>query len=388
MAARLRATLPARWFPDVGSAPVLETLLGALGTAWASVFDQIVFAQQQTRLRTLSGGFLDMAASDFRGAALLRRAGEPDDAFRSRLLPIFRDKATRAALIARLTAICGAVPWVFEPSRPADTGAYGAGPGVLLGRMYAGSTAGVFSSDVSPPVIGAPVYLHQAAPPGDSNVGYFYFGGLVAGATLTAQVSVWLPAGYSGTAPQLSLEGGAARPVTVQADPTLTNQWQTLMATSVASGAGGEPLVLRAMGGSGSNSFYSSGWGAVSSAAVIEGTASGYGEAGGWGSLMLPGQLFVQAPRPIGQGIPNVSGYGSIDPAAGGGTTGGYGGGAIEWAAVTAEAPHITDADLYEAIVQVLPAASIAWVSLDGAPTGGVADISNFYLGVNSLAAA
>ena len=329
-----------------------------------------------------------MGASDFRGTKLLRRAAESDDAFRARLLPIFRDKATRAALVARLAAISGAAPWVFEPSRPADTGAYGRGPGVSLGPMYHGATAAILSDDVPPPVTGSPVYLHQATPAGDDNTGYFYFGGLSAGAALTAQVSVWLPAGYSGAAPRLSIEGGVTQNGGAQADPAITGQWQTLIALSTASGAGGEPMVLRALGGAGGNAFYSSGWGATSGAAVIPGTGSGYAAAGGWGSLALPGQVFVSVQRPVGQGIPNVAGYGSLDPAQGTVPAGGYGRGAIEWGAAAKEAPHVTDADLYAAIVDVMPAASIAWTALGGAPLGGDADLSNFYLDLNTLAAA
>jgi hypothetical protein len=71
----------------------------------------------------------------------------------------------------------------------------------------------------------------------------------------------------------------------------------------------------------------------------------GYGVAGAYGSLALPGQSFITAFRPIGQGIPNVAGYGS--PA------GGYNTGSrLEYASADMIAGTVTDADIYAARIQ------------------------------------
>lgn len=228
-ASRIRSTLPAKWFPD--SSPNLVALLTGMGSAWSLLFAQLSYANVQTRLLTVSDGFLDLAARDYRGTGFVRKGAESDANLRARLLPIFRDKATRAALIARLLQITGNVATVFEPSRPADTGGY--------------------------------------------NV------------------------------------------------------------------------------------------------------AMGYGVAGAYGSLILPGQVFITIARPLGQGIPNVSGYGS--------GAGGYGVGAIAYAQLAAEGPHVSDSDIYAAIVEVLPVGSIGWTALAGTPVGGNAALDQFLLGFNTL---
>lgn len=387
IANRLRSLLPARWFPDPGSAPTLEAVLGGFGSAWAAVFGQILFAQAQTRLRTVSGGFLDMAAADFRGTALRRRPNESDDKLRARLLPVFREHATREALGARLLRATGTTPWIFEPSCPADTGAYSAGPGRAPGAIGSGGAAPVRSTAVSSPVAGSPVYLHAAPLSGDNNVGFFRTPAAVPGTLLTATVSVWLPSGYTGGAPRLSLEGAAANAVSGAADATLQGQWQTLFvsATALATAASGVAFVLRAAGAGASNTFYSSAWGAACNTPALPGTGLGRGLAGGYGSLSLPNQLFLVAQRVNGQGIPLVAGWGTA-AVAGAGAPGGYGRGAIEWGSLAAEAPHVTDADIYAMVADVMPAASIAWTRLGGAPAGGAADLGDFVLGTNTIA--
>lgn len=86
------------------------------------------------------------------------------------------------------------------------------------------------------------------------------------------------------------------------------------------------------------------------------GQAAGYGVAGGWGSLLLPYQVFVRAYRPRGAGIATVSGWGAA--------AGGYGAGAIEYASLDQLAGEVTDADIMAAVAGVMPAASIAWTQI------------------------
>lgn len=83
------------------------------------------------------------------------------------------------------------------------------------------------------------------------------------------------------------------------------------------------------------------------------GIATGYGAAGGWGSLALPFQSFVTAFRPHGTGIGNVAGWNS--PA------GGYGIGAVEYADLAMISGQVTDAEIHAAIAETLPVAGIAW---------------------------
>lgn len=229
-ARRLRAVLPAGWFPDV--TPTLDALLQGLGQGWADLYAMLGTTSIQARLLTVQGSFLDLAAADYRGAGgLLRRAGESDTLYRARLLPIFVDRATRAAMTARMLTLTGNVPTIFEPTVPSDTGGYG--------------------------------------------------------------------------------------------------------------------------------------------------IACGYSVGGGYGSLVLPDQFFVTVQRPSGAGIPSVAGYGS--------PSGGYGVGAIEYADLSMELQHVTDADIYAAVNDVRPVGSVAWVALTGASLAGTAPVGQFIVGVNTV---
>lgn len=131
MAGRLRLTLPAGWAAD--RAPLLDALLGGLGAAWASMYELLRQVRLQSRLATVTGRFLDMACQDFFGGRFGRRAGEVDGQLRARLLRAMRrEHGTRAALIAAASE-AGYAAVVFEPARPADTGAYGVAAGLAWG---------------------------------------------------------------------------------------------------------------------------------------------------------------------------------------------------------------------------------------------------------------
>ena len=124
--ARLKATLPARWFAD--TTPVLDTLLTGLADAASRLYELLATARLQTRIATAAGGFLDLAAEDFFGTRLRRQAQEGDDGYRARILQaLARTHGTRAALATAITELTGTPPTIFEPARPSDTGAYAMG---------------------------------------------------------------------------------------------------------------------------------------------------------------------------------------------------------------------------------------------------------------------
>jgi hypothetical protein len=128
MAARMAAVLPARWFGD--TTPVLDAVLAGIGAIWATLYAQLQAVIAQARIATASGGFLDMISEDFFGTTLPRRPAEADGAFRARILAaLLRPRATRPAMMAVLTALTGRPPLIFEPARPADTGAWGRATG-------------------------------------------------------------------------------------------------------------------------------------------------------------------------------------------------------------------------------------------------------------------
>lgn len=123
MMARMKSVLPIRWFGD--SSPVLDSLLAGLSAVWATLYTLLQSVRAQSRIATASGVFLDIAAKDYFGDALMRRAGEADPAFSARIRAnLLALKATRKALEIALFNLTGRKPKLFEPANPCDTGGY------------------------------------------------------------------------------------------------------------------------------------------------------------------------------------------------------------------------------------------------------------------------
>jgi len=136
MLARLRAVLPARWFPD--RALVLDGLLGGLAAGWSWVHEILQYVREQSRIVTASDVWLDIIALDFFGNRLIRQSGQNDTTFRWRIQrEMFRQRGTRQAIIGTLEDLTGRTPTIFEPAWTADTGGYtslnGAGGGIAYG---------------------------------------------------------------------------------------------------------------------------------------------------------------------------------------------------------------------------------------------------------------
>lgn len=120
---RIKATLP-RWFAD--SSPILDAVLSGAAQALSFVYSLYLYAQMQTRIKTATDGWLDLIAGDFFGTRILRRANQSDASFRAIIIAnLFRERATRTALIQVLTDLTGRAPVLIEPQQPGDTGAYG-----------------------------------------------------------------------------------------------------------------------------------------------------------------------------------------------------------------------------------------------------------------------
>ena len=129
MQRRLRALLPPRWFSAEG--PNLAALLNSLSTTWTWIYAFVQYVIQQTRINTATEHWLDLIASDFLGVGAERLDRETDTAYRERICySLFREAATRPAIVAAIEHVTGSRPSIFEPANPADTGSYGArGPG-------------------------------------------------------------------------------------------------------------------------------------------------------------------------------------------------------------------------------------------------------------------
>jgi hypothetical protein len=165
---RIKTLLPEGWFR--GDTPVLDALLSGMAYGLSLVYSLIQYAKAQARIATASDGFLDLVSYDFFGTALPRRQQEMDDPFRARILAtLLREKATRNGMIAALVALTGRTPKVFEPGRPADTGAYGAsiwGYGVAGGYGSLAHRAQAFITAFRPAGSGIPYVAGYGATSG------------------------------------------------------------------------------------------------------------------------------------------------------------------------------------------------------------------------------
>jgi hypothetical protein len=86
-----------------------------------------------------------------------------------------------------------------------------------------------------------------------------------------------------------------------------------------------------------------------------------YGQSAGagcYGSLSYPNQIFVTAYRPMGGGIPNVSGYGTPG--------GGYGVGAFAYVSLGQVASPVSDAEIYATVAATTAAGVVPWTAIQG----------------------
>jgi hypothetical protein len=209
---RLRLSLPKQWFQTDGA--VIGAILGALATSWAWAYSLYAYIKLQSRILTATDGWLDIVAGDFFGTSVTRKASQTDASFRATIIiNLFRERATRKAIVTVLTQLTGRAPLIVEPQRPADTGAYSA-------------------------------------------------------------------------------------------------------------------------------------------------PSSGYGQAGAYGSMLIPYQAFVKAYRPASSGIPMIAGYGNAPAAYGIASQGG------EYASISMVQGAVQDADIYAAIDLVKPAGSTMWTQI------------------------
>lgn len=120
---RIIALIPTRWFAD--SNPIRDAVIAGAANALALVYSILEYVKNQTRIGTATDGFLDLISFDYFGNTFPRRSAELDAPFRQRILAnLLRERATRKGLISALVTLTGRAPWIFEPTRPLDTGAY------------------------------------------------------------------------------------------------------------------------------------------------------------------------------------------------------------------------------------------------------------------------
>lgn len=122
---RFRNYLPP-WYGDEGDHPIVDSVIFMASTVALGAFRVIREADFQVRLKTASGGWLDLWSYDFFQGGVPRMQDETDESFRGRIeREIFRDRNTRQALYDAMLDLTGYPPRIFEPMQPRDTGAYG-----------------------------------------------------------------------------------------------------------------------------------------------------------------------------------------------------------------------------------------------------------------------
>lgn len=82
-----------------------------------------------------------------------------------------------------------------------------------------------------------------------------------------------------------------------------------------------------------------------------------YGKGGGWGSMVLPSQVFIQVVHGNPPLTPNIAGYHTY--------LGGYGVGSIEYISPSQEAGFVEASQIYDIINTTRPTGSIAWTHIN-----------------------
>lgn len=127
IAARLRGLTPP-WFPNVGSAPVVDAILTGIAALLSGSYSLIQYARAQARIMTATGGWLDLIAWDFFGSRFQRRPTELDSSFQPRLLQeLVRPRLTRAAIAQMVFDLTGFQPSIIEPFNGFDLGGFDCG---------------------------------------------------------------------------------------------------------------------------------------------------------------------------------------------------------------------------------------------------------------------
>ena len=123
---RLRQLVPIGWFPDATDQPIIGALFTGDATLSSFAYSQLFYIFQQQRLQTATDVNLDIFAADYFGPyGLLRRTGESDNNYRSRIQSLLLAPGnTRNAINQALGKLTGYNVIFFEPTFGPDTGYY------------------------------------------------------------------------------------------------------------------------------------------------------------------------------------------------------------------------------------------------------------------------
>lgn len=378
---RLRLALPKTWFPsnaDEQTNPVLAAVLAMPGSVGSWLYGLIAFTKAQTRLATATGVFLDLIAWDFFRDGLVRRPGQTDEPFRSRIkAEILRKRTTRPALRGLLIELTNREPTMFEPTRPSDTGSYGTSirtPASGLSGLSVDATW--FTPDMNLGGIkgqnmvrvgdqfldtGAKVILYRASQFPQAFISHRKEYKADARYRVTVRVKKIQGAGKVGDVISASYHDGTR--VTRASAPAINvtgNELASVSVEFVNKVAG--IYDIYALGG-----ITDATW-AIHDFSVTEvidpagypkittNGKGGYGVAGKYGSLNLKNQGFIDVYRSQTSGIPRVAGYST--PA------GGYRVGRSQWSDIFSTRSGISDDEIIRAINANKAVGVTVWVKI------------------------
>src|SRR5665213_4031709 len=82
MVNRMQQLIPQGWFA-VGEVPLRDSILTGMATGFAFIYSLLGYLRQQTRLATMTDGWLDMFAVDFFGNKIRRAFNQSDTSFKT-----------------------------------------------------------------------------------------------------------------------------------------------------------------------------------------------------------------------------------------------------------------------------------------------------------------
>jgi hypothetical protein len=120
--ARLKSVVPA-WFPQ--SSPILDGVLSGFAQVGSWAYGLLQYTKAQTRIKTASDGFLDIALLDYFGNRIRRKLSQQDAVIRAEIpAEVLRERGTRAGMLKALLDLTGSPATIFEPGYAYDTGGY------------------------------------------------------------------------------------------------------------------------------------------------------------------------------------------------------------------------------------------------------------------------
>lgn len=145
---------------------MLNALLQGVGSVFAWVWGLLTSTNEQTRLATMTGAFLDMFAADFFGTGMPRKQGESDDEYRRRIQEaLFPSLSTRPDVENTIQYEVGQAGRVIEPRNATDCKGLGSLATPSIGGGYGYGVPGLrYGSRV------VPFQLFAQLPMGDTNM--------------------------------------------------------------------------------------------------------------------------------------------------------------------------------------------------------------------------